>query len=1351
MNVKRRILRFGIPTLDRLIGYDSEEQHPQNETFSDPDRCGFVYSQDAGTSFCLIGPHGTGKSVLALHFASRYLADCLRESCENVNVLYVSTDLSYPMAENVWYNFALDTPGLRKIPFVREGKREPGQIVLQRRTPHPGESQEGNLARYLQTRLCSKERSREVTFVDLAAETAGDDWGFVHRLIAVLNEPSPGSPRHLLIVDAVEGLETLVGEMDAFGEKTSRRARIAQMLRTAFKKCHLFFVVEEPAEGERVPEEFVSDAVIRLHSLRQREFNLRLVEVQKVRGQDHVRGRHPYFIRRGVGSFTGDQENPDDPRVAMRPLDEPPEGETLKNHPASKAASPAAEEPVETPQRKHNSRKTQAYVHVVHSLHYMTRNIMLVKGSRPDPCRKLAGFGITHLDGMLGQNELHEQGLPCSTVTALIGDAGTHKSALGKSFLFAGLRPEIYKSPRQRDEERDNQEPVKRVAILLTTTEIDAAGLARQFLRWAWIEAEKQPGEEQKRWFLKDCKSITDFAGSEDAQRPGSLSFTQRMQQLAEENIVCRRLEIHNRTSEGLMHTIREVVAEAQRRIQADATESSDRYKKSWAIRLVIDDFSILRNTYVTLREDSLFLPFLMLHLKREGVSSLIIDTNPGQPDREGPALFSDELRALADNHLYTWRVAFHGESRIAISAIPSLSPDQRSRVRELHWDPNLSLPPTVDRELELYAGLEQRNPRPIPIEVRLYAETDMFAEYITEMNQILGDFFVPVTVGPGRPEPLLVSGMNRNEYAYLHDFCNLQSNHSLDHTLILAVDEFWAIDALPEATNAASVPDALPPPPPLRREREYLEADLDLLVNEPRQLFKGLRNPLPAEDASASVPIDENRSRGSRLSYFRLPGYERAWSFQEAGRERLVDDVDRIPFAWDFGFLMCPGIAWTVAKDQVVHFGNQPSRRVKSIMGGLPSTEGHLHNERVSLKEKKTRRPSWREFLGACQAVTARLGSGNSLSPFDISTVNGEAFSCLILEMWASEIMDRLKKTKLEVAAEFARSVSQKKWVFHEVEGCGLVEWLAREDYVIDLYLAWLLLVDLLPLGELADPQQPTRVLERTASPNAIAARQWYKGACQMLKLRADPEPMQAVGLPGHFSVRGDWFLGVARGSRSDLLADRVLDIFSSRRNNLTRLYSGLGLPTRILGTNDEGSSGRLMTALTWKDTRGEPRTVRYGPLLALGAVESHDFHWFFRSALRNYHKHARIFQRWNSRTILMWHQTKMESAGGWLPGFALYDELLKLGRPTTTDDMNDKLAKAIKNLGRLNADRSDKENSGTIEPAMEKAGETESWTHFEARCRILRDLLVRSDTTGPVRHGSTESTKTQAAVAGK
>src|SRR5258708_19135974 len=89
-----KFLRFGIPTLDELIGQfkvkSEDKDHiffgidfsPDDALDSNPAATGVKLDgarRPDSTSICVIGPDGTGKSVFGMHLASRYLADCISD------------------------------------------------------------------------------------------------------------------------------------------------------------------------------------------------------------------------------------------------------------------------------------------------------------------------------------------------------------------------------------------------------------------------------------------------------------------------------------------------------------------------------------------------------------------------------------------------------------------------------------------------------------------------------------------------------------------------------------------------------------------------------------------------------------------------------------------------------------------------------------------------------------------------------------------------------------------------------------------------------------------------------------------------------------------------------------------------------------------------------------------------------------------------------------------------------------------------------------------------------------------------------------------------------------------------
>jgi hypothetical protein len=245
-----------------------------------------------------------------------------------------------------------------------------------------------------------------------------------------------------------------------------------------------------------------------------------------------------------------------------------------------------------------------------------------------------------------------------------------------------------------------------------------------------------------------------------------------------------------------------------------------------------------------------------------------------------------------------------------------------------------------------------------------------------------------------------------------------------------------------------------------------------------------------------------------------------------------------------------------------------------------------------------------------------------------------------------------------------------------------------------MEFFKAWLLLIDVLHLDSFADPQQPFEPIVRAVHPNAVAARHWYKSACEFQGTAATGATVP-VGLPGHFSVRGDWFLAVASASRSSRLADRALDLLSSRRANFVRMQSGLGLPTRDLAGPDAAATGhrfpsvteRIRTRLTAPSTHKSPArgvanrgvfNVTYDDLRRLGPPTTpSNFHWLWRSSFPDYDLLSTIWQKSLVRIALAWRDLKAESQHDWISGFEIYDllEYYTAGRlpaPVMETDIN-------------------------------------------------------------------------------
>ena len=1385
------VLRFGISSLDELFGVPSE-------TFKEESKAGIYLpslndespntgtpgSEDARrgvptTSVCVVGPTGTGKSIFALHMASTYLSDCRAEKTISEQrgkeislptVLYVSTDLSHNMAQRAWSNFSLDRPKHRRDPFVSEvSPKEDEDIEI-----HLKECDPILLAKDFNITQTKKD---DVIFLDMAGYTAGDDWGFLHKILSLLPAPKNNDPRHLVIIDAIEGFEALAGKLNAFGEKSTRRSRIAQVMRLIAGKCHVLLVVEQgeaSSDGTTLDEEFVADTVIRLDSISTRNYERRVLKVEKCRGQSHIRGQHHYSIRSGKGSSTGEQMNPDDPRIPAYcpPGPDIPPTPTVASHKGPKTAADDDEEEKAATKTKSVQRRTQSYVQVFHSVHRISRKIMensaeISENPRSRSRRRYAAFGIQYLDNMLGGNAevttraliegdqyLHDtRGLPGGSTTALIGDSLTQKSTLGKAFLsrcfsdfekrlkqiwpllnkLPSVNPDIVEdlwrsivtkvqltaqfpsttvSKACRDmlylgqvpdlvdkletivgeysifpkEVKDKNSRNRSywvthlgswmldyrggVAVMLATLNIDVDLLATDFIRW--LHPQTNLGDLKRR-----------MGGYEEALR----HYIKR-------GTVCRRLEIHSLSSEVLVHIVKQCIRAAQKNIMSslEVGNANLRRLRSWPVRVVIDDFSSLRSIFPELREDPLLFPSILFHLEREGVTTLMIDTQAGKPETTVVERFETELRQMVDHRLYTWRVPFYGENRVAITAIPPFSQEYAGIVRELRWETELAEgaygePAIVDPHFELYSGLEESKPQPVPLQIRLYVDTPAMEKYVDIENGFLREMFSRYARADEAEKKAIILGVRAAEYSDLRSFAYLQRDTRFDYSYVIEVDEFWLMRPPGKHKRAGAFQpqwaylDAITAK--ARDDRPLDESCQADLHADPYELFQ-LRNQDLPPLGKDKKPLAELRRRHFYEKYFE--DFEDHETFYSESKRDF--HLDRVPFSWDFGFLLCQQSAW--ANNNRALYKRLPTGNLEEF-----HTVKDVWNELVKAEDRPPKSAgecvSWRIFAEACKKAAEEQSAMSSkrVTAFDFAQVSPESFSCLILEMWLSQIYDSLTQQadlllaptspedphRTEEAQKLLKEREQlvkaikKRKLFTPVDPrknesdqfYSLSKLLDR--YWLELYIIWLLLIEIIDF--------PTVIGDATVSTFdfqskntdfcAVASRHWYKTATQCPDEIIAREPLVAVRLPGHFAVRGDWFLAVSGGSRSVRQAERALDLLSSRRANVTRLQMGVGLPTRVPRPD---RSSALFTKLI-SHQRGQDN-LEYDTFLKIAAnaaSDSDDFFWLWRSSLEGYAQCNRIWHRWLNRTLLWWHRKLLRYRSNWINSFHVCDVFLNEG----------------------------------------------------------------------------------------
>lgn len=307
----------------------------------------------------------------------------------------------------------------------------------------------------------------------------------------------------------------------------------------------------------------------------------------------------------------------------------------------------------------------------------------------------------------------------------------------------------------------------------------------------------------------------------------------------------------------------------------------------------------------------------------------------------------------------------------------------------------------------------------------------------------------------------------------------------------------------------------------------------------------------------------------------------------------------------------------------------------------------------------------SWREFFEASQRV-ARLNSPESgLMTFDMDALSPQTFACVVLEVWASE-MTRDCPFKHE------RGMG-------ELPECDLGKLVTTQQAAF--FRTWLLLGEVLRPTQILDARE--RLITRPAPNRAVVERHWYSTASQIAK---EPEMTRDVvpgRLPGGWTTRGDWFLTIGPESRSRRLGERAIDLLCRRRDNVSRLDLGIGLPVRDLRpteASDDEFNKTLETALEIIDCKTAlPCRMTYEQLLCLTKVsKTMSLRYLWRSQIPRYYRCDRVFEHWIGRFVASAAAWNRQLKGVGINGFVAYDSKSGCVSSVLTEQQSVELAKA-------------------------------------------------------------------------
>ena len=385
-------------------------------------------------------------------------------------------------------------------------------------------------------------------------------------------------------------------------------------------------------------------------------------------------------------------------------------------------------------------------------------------------------------------------------------------------------------------------------------------------------------------------------------------------------------------------------------------------------------------------------------------------------------------------------------------------------------------------------------------------------------------------------------------------------------------------------------------------------------------------------------MPLDA--SPGNGVSSFPPTGYD---------LQKLIDNPKRhivkVPYAWDFGFLMLHKNAFT-AKDKPgiphVQFGRLENAGNKlswiDLAEWLTDT-----SEDLNMNQKE---PPLRQRRSSKENQS--LVPQTPYIPFALAPEAQETLSCLFLEIWVSQIESaNAEQTRKLFPVSRDEDTPEK----------NLAELI--DKYKKEAILTLLVLMTLIDDQDINSENEYTQPKARIP----LAYRSWYSASSEIAsgncnKSESEPSSQPAdksntvppdtiaslphyypARLPGTRSVRGDWFLAIARGSRSYQMGERAIDLLSTRRANIVRLQKGVGLPVR--DTHDVDASElwtNLKKCSTTEDDQQDAHGIQrlmYHELLQLGSDEPNSgkkpkFEWLWRSRIRYYDRHARLLRRW-------------------------------------------------------------------------------------------------------------------------
>ena len=582
----------------------------------------------------------------------------------------------------------------------------------------------------------------------------------------------------------------------------------------------------------------------------------------------------------------------------------------------------------------------------------------------------------------------------------------------------------------------------------------------------------------------------------------------------------------------------------------------TDGNSDSHRIRVVIDNWNSIIDSHTSLKSDPQLLLSVISVLREEGVLAMIIGTQPGAPSFSQSVQRVHDISQLEGTRLHCWPVDFFGQRKIALASSRPGNEDGTPAIYELRrgeTNYNFNLEPNFD----VYEDIASGKARRVELELKLYsgrhekqAEDWSLTEiYNHEVRALFGNLF-PSAKGEGE----VVTFESIERYDAFKEYTQNFSQAQLPNTLVFQADEFWLQDSaqsifaplkkewLKEVCESQEMQfqDDLLPEEDEPLYRVPLHQDFGMILADRTAWWQARHLPLSTQVAEINGKLYPARGEQRAFASICAQTYMDDDFFAELRRcidtpqpsEKTDDETD------DFSAAITVGDVWDALCLDGEQFGNNKSKR---------KSKG---TQKPRLDEAAFA-PSWSMFFEACKLVANASGG----IPFDMDLRTRETLNSTFLEIWFSLIRDFIVQDREKNREETLETLESVLAMAYKDFPKFLAMILPEVDEA--LLLAASNLTDVLP-GRYREDS----LVCGKPDPDAVAIRTWFAPGvlCQ-----SERPGLSALRLPGRYSVRGDWYLGIASKSRSKALGMQAIKKLTSPLMNRKRLVDGVGLPAIV------------------------------------------------------------------------------------------------------------------------------------------------------------------------------------------